>query len=128
MPIAAAMTVALLTMTVAQAAPRCPAGEGAAVPGPWGLTVCEKPTRVPVVMYDEPQPGVRALVVAPDGVAARAGLAAGDVIYQVAGVRVSAGADAVAALGDTARTHGLTISFWRNGRPYLVRVWTDGRD
>ncbi len=126
MSIAATVTAALLTMAAAQPAPRCSAEEGRGLPGPWGLTVCERATRVTVVMYDEPQPGVRAVAVASDGALGRAGLAAGDVIYQVAGIRVSTGADVVAAIGSPDRAHGLTVSFWRNGKPYLVRVWSPG--
>jgi S1-C subfamily serine protease len=125
MSIVATVTAAFLTMAAAQpAAPRCPADEGPALAAPWGLTVCERPARVPVVMYDEPQPGVRALAVTAGGVLARAGLAPGDVIYQVAGTRVTTGKDVVAAIGDPATAHGLTVSFWRSGKPYLVRVWT----
>jgi S1-C subfamily serine protease len=125
MSIVATVTAALLTVSAAQpAAPRCPADEGPALPAPWGLTVCERPARVPVVMYDEPQAGVRALAVAADGVLARAGLAAGDVIYQVAGARVTTGKEVVAAIGNPVGAHGLTVSFWRGGKPYLVRVWT----
>lgn len=124
MSIVATVAAAFLTVAAAQpAVPKCSAEEGKALAGPWGLTVCERPTRVTVVMYDEPQPGVRAAAVAADGPLARAGLAANDVIYQVRGVRVSAGADVIAALGDTNTAYGVTVSFWRNGKPYLVRVW-----
>ena len=127
MSIVATVTAAFLTMAAAQPAPRCPAQEGQAIAGPWGLTVCEKPTRVTVVMYEEPQVGVRAAAVDPGGALARAGLAADDVIYRVADTRVSTGKDVIAALGDTARAHGLTVNFWRNGKPYLVRVWGERR-
>lgn len=124
MPLAATVTAALLTLASAQpATARCPADEGPALPGPWGLTVCDKPARVPVVMYDVPQPGVRAAGVAVDGLLARAGLAAGDVIYQVAGSRVTTGREVLEAIGDRRAAHGFTVSFWRNGKPYLVRVW-----
>lgn len=118
-----------LSMTVAAqpAVARCPADEGPAVAAPFGLTVCERPARVPVVMYDEPQPGVRVATVTPDGLLGRAGLAAGDVIYQVAGVRVEAGKAVATAAGDPAQARGLTVSFWRNGKPYLVRVWAEGK-
>jgi S1-C subfamily serine protease len=126
MSIVATVTAALLTMAAAQPAPRCPAGEGRELSGPWGLTVCEQATRVAVVMYDEPQPGVRAAAVVPDGALGRAGLAAGDVIYQVAGVRVTTGEGVIGAIGDPGRARGLTINFWRNGKPYLVRVWSPG--
>lgn len=125
MSIVATATAALLTMAAAQAAPRCSAQEGQAIAGPWGLTVCEKPTRVAVVMYEEPQPGVRAAAVDPGGALARAGLATDDVIYRVAGTRVSTGKDVVAALGEAATARGLTVNFWRNGKPYLVRVWSE---
>jgi S1-C subfamily serine protease len=125
MPLVATLAVAFVTLSAAQPAPTCPAGEGPAVAGPWGLTMCERPTRVPVVMYDEPQSGVRVLAVAANGPLGGAGLAAGDTIYQVAGVRVTSGKDALAAFGDTAHAKGLTVSFWRDRRPYLVRVWAE---
>lgn len=125
MLLAAAVTAAVVTLSAAQPAPACPADEGPPVPGPWGLTMCERPTRVPVVMYDEPQPGVRVLAVAANGPLARAGLAAGDTIYQVAGIRVTTGKDALAAFGDTTNAKGFTVSFWRDRKPYLVRVWAE---
>lgn len=126
MSIAATVTAAFLSVAAAQpAAARCPADEGTALAGPWGLSVCERAARVPVVMYDAPQAGVRAVAVAAGGLLTKAGLAPGDVIYQVAGVRVTTGKEVLAALGDPAHASGLTISFWRGGKPYLVRIWTD---
>jgi S1-C subfamily serine protease len=127
MPLVATLAVAFMTLSAAQAAPACPAAEGPAVAGPWGLTMCDRPTRVPVVMYDEPQPGVRVLAVVADGPLGRAGLAADDTIYQVAGIRVTTGRDALAAFGDTTNARGLTVSFWRDRKPYLVRVWAERR-
>ena len=111
------VAAAFMTMGATQVAPACPSSEGPAVAGPWGLTVCERPARVPVVMYDNPQPGVRVQAVTADGPLGRAGLSAGDVIYQVAGVRVTTGKEALAAFGDTKNAKGLTVSFWRDRKP-----------
>lgn len=124
MTIAAVLTAAVLTIAQPPAA-RCPAGEGEALGGPWGLSVCEKPVQVSVVMYDTPQAGARTVAVADDGLLRAAGLLPGDVIYQVAGVRVRTGREVLAAIGEPSKASGLTVSFWRDGKPYLVRIWAD---
>jgi S1-C subfamily serine protease len=83
-------------------------GGAATVETPWGET----------------RSGARIASLAPDGPGARAGLRVGDVIYQVAGSRVSNGAEAAARLENRGRGIML-INFWRDDAPLLVRIWPD---
>lgn len=123
MRLAGGVLALLLVVTPGRAEGPCPPGEGAAVTGPWGVTLCERPASVRVVMHDDPQAGVRVAAVTPGGILQTAGLTAGDVIYQVAGVRVTTAKAVLDVVGNGSRATGLTISFWRDGKPYLVRVW-----
>ncbi len=80
----------------------------------------------------EPQAGVRVVAVVASGPAAKAGLAANDVIYLVNGVRVESGTDAVARLvrgADPKASNSLRlqINFWRDGLPFIVRIPLESR-
>lgn len=87
-----------------------------------GLTLCRGAAATPVRSEDEPQPGARIVGVAPGGLAVAAGLTADDVIYQVAGVRVTTGAEAHARLTSLPPNETSVLNFWRDGMPFLVRI------
>jgi S1-C subfamily serine protease len=120
----------LLAGAIAQASPasgtvRCEANEGAPVAAPFGVTVCSGAARATPITHDEPQPGARVVSLDPEGVFTRAGLVAGDVIYQVNGESVKSGKEATEALRKPLKAAGLSINFWRNRAAYLLRVWSD---
>ncbi len=101
----------------------CPAGEGTGLEAPLGIVVCQGTARVAVRMTNDPQPGARVATVVAGGPAARAGLAANDVIYLVNGTRVESGADALGRLKKAPENSvRLQINFWRDGLPFIVKV------
>lgn len=106
----------------------CPAGEGTGLEAPLGIVVCQGTVRVAVRMTNDPQPGARVATVVASGPAARAGLAANDVIYLVNGTRVENGADALARLKKVPENSvRLQINFWRDGLPFIVRIPLEAR-
>jgi S1-C subfamily serine protease len=104
---------------------RCSSGEGATVDAPLGLVLCQGTATNEVVMYDKPQAGARIADVVSQSTAAKAGLVAGDVIYQIRGVRVTSGREGLAHFGDTRRARDLIINVWRGNVPYQFRIWND---
>jgi hypothetical protein len=109
----------------APAGVECPAGEGPTVVAPYGLTLCRATTRAPVRIEKDPQPGARIASVDIKGLAAQAGLMADDVIYRVGGERVSSGAEALDGLAKPGRSGLLQINYWRDGLPYIARLWVE---
>lgn len=104
----------------------CEGGASAVVEAPRDLTLCRDTVKVPVVTHDEPQAGIRVAALDADSPFARAGLAAGDVIYRVRFTRVTTADEVLKVLGDLKTEHGLVVNFWRRDQPYLVRVWIGG--
>jgi hypothetical protein len=127
--LAASVLVAIALASAAPAAtpaqkPECPAQEGAALATRFGLTVCDGAAATKVITHEDPQHGARIIALDPEAAGAQEGLVAGDIIYQVAGTRVESGKAAVTAL-DAARDERIVlINFWRNGAPFIVRIWT----
>lgn len=110
----------------------CAEAEGPRIDAPLGIAVCQGTVRVAVRAAAEPQAGVRVIAVVASGPAAKAGLAANDVIYMVNGVRVESGTDAIARLarGADAKASNrlrLQINFWRDGLPFIVRIPLESR-
>jgi S1-C subfamily serine protease len=105
------------------ASAECGPTEGPAVKAPLGLTVCRAPTASRVRIEPEPQPGARIVVVEEGGLARRAGLVANDVIYRVDGERVSSGSEALERLARVKSPGLLQINYWRDGLPYIARIW-----
>jgi S1-C subfamily serine protease len=127
---ALAVTVTLLAsaavsaMSHPPAQARCAAEEGAAVATRFGLEICDGAAATTVITHEEPQRGARVAAVDPGGLGAREGLVAGDIIYQVAGRRVASGRAAIEALDAVRDERIVHINFWRNGAPFIARIWT----
>jgi serine protease Do len=102
----------------------CPSGEGTPVAAPLGLRVCDGVASTTVVTRVGPQHGARVAAADPNSPAGRAGLAPGDIVYRVDGRRVESGKTAAAALEATRGGPIVLVNFWRDGKPYLVRMWT----
>jgi S1-C subfamily serine protease len=102
----------------------CPSGEGTPVAAPLGLRVCDGVASTTVVTRVGPQHGARVAAADPNGPAGRWGLVPGDIIYQVDGRRVESGKAAATALDASRGAPILLVNFWRDGKPYLVRIWT----
>jgi hypothetical protein len=103
----------------------CTAGEGQRTEAPFGLTLCRGAGRTTVRSEQAPQPGARIVATASQGLGAAAGLTVNDVIYQVAGVRVTTGTEAHARLTALPPNQTAVINFWRDGMPFLVRIRPD---
>ncbi len=104
-----------------RAADVCPEGPAPHVETVLALTLCGGAATVETP-WGEKRTGARIATIAQDSAGARAGLRAGDVIYQVAGSRVSSGAEAAARLQNPGQRITL-INFWRDDAPLLVRIW-----
>jgi membrane-associated protease RseP (regulator of RpoE activity) len=102
----------------------CPAGEGTPVAAQLDLRLCDGIASTTVVTRVGPQHGARVAAADPNGPAGRGGLVPGDIIYQVDGRRVESGKAAAAALEAARGAPILLVNFWRDGKPYLVRIWT----
>lgn len=104
---------------------RCPSDEGVEIATPLAMRVCTGSATATIVTLERPQRGARVIALDADGVGALAGIAPGDVIYQVAGRRVESGTAAAAALQAGSSQRALLINIWRDGKPFLIRVWID---
>lgn len=109
------------------AQPACTGEEGTAIKTSLDLEFCSGTSQARVATFDTPQPGARVLAAVESGIAHRAGLRAGDIVYQVAGRRVQSGKAAADALANPGATGPLLINFWRDGRTYLVRIWVGSK-
>jgi S1-C subfamily serine protease len=125
--VASMLLVAMLAATAASGRPvqeaGCAAEEGAAVATRFGLEICDGSAATTVITHEEPQRGARIAAVEPGGLGAREGLVAGDIIYQVAGRRVASGRAALEALDAVRDERIVHINFWRNGAPFIARIW-----
>lgn len=120
----AAFLIALATLVSSASAtagqPPCAADEGAEIPAGFGFRLCGGSASATIVTHAQPQRGAR--IVGAEGVAAEAGVRAGDVVYQVAGQRVESGEAAAKALA-ARRDQFTLVNIWRGRHPYLVRLW-----
>ena len=87
------------------------------------MQLCNGAATTKTVTHEAPQRGARVAAVDAAAMGPRGGLAPGDIIYQVNGRRVESGKAAAAAL-DGAAGSIVLINFWRDGVPYLARLWT----
>ena len=95
-----------------------------------GVTVCDATTTAELerrAEADNLQSRQGALVVSLQdaGVAARAGLQSGDVIYRVGGVDVASAESATDVLAQIEARSDTIVNFLRGGRPYRVKIRRD---
>lgn len=100
----------------------CADADGERVDGPFGLTFCRGWVRTRVLSEEVPQVGALIVFVPPQSEAAAAGFVAGDVIYRVAGDRVSGSADAIERMKSLPPNQMSVVNFWRDGMPFLMRL------
>ena len=105
---------------------RCAAGTPVAVVT-LGLDLCD--ARATPLLAERAEPdnlqirdGALVVEVEDDGIAAVAGVQAGDMIYRVAGVDVAGADDAGAGLASVGTDSDTQINFLRRGRPYRIKL------
>jgi C-terminal processing protease CtpA/Prc len=92
-----------------------------------GLALCDAQATPLLARRAEPdnlqtREGALVVEVEPEGIAAVAGVQAGDMIYRVAGADVAGADDAGTGLASVGTDSDTLVNFLRRGRPYLVKL------